>query len=89
MGAYAFGFPRALEIDVSADGNAWAGVWGGRPAVLAVHAAVVDPGFVPLTIDLGQASARFLRFRQTGIEPGIPWWIAELNVYAPAVTASR
>jgi hypothetical protein len=48
-----------------------------------VDAAIVDPGTVPLTIDLGIAAARYLRLRQVGSEPGIPWWIAELDVFRP------
>jgi hypothetical protein len=89
MGAYSFGFPRALEIDSSPDQGTWTPVWSGPTAVPAVHAAISDPGTVPLTIDPGLVSARYLRFRQTGAEPGIPWWIAELNVYAPAVATTR
>lgn len=87
MGAYSFGFPRELEIDSSADKATWAPVWGGPTAVPAVHAAIRDPGTVPLTIDLGLVSARYVRLRQTGSEPGIPWWIAELSVFAPANAA--
>jgi hypothetical protein len=88
MGAYSFGFPRALEIDASSDQKTWERAWAGPTAVPTVHAAVIDPGRVPLTIDLGLVSARFIRVRQVGTEPGIPWWIAELNVFAPASTTT-
>ena len=50
---------------------------------MTVHAAVTDPAVVPLTIDLGQMSGRFVRLRQIDAEPGIPWWIAELQLRAP------
>ena len=88
MGAYSFGFPRALEIDASSDQRTWEPAWAGPTAVATVHAAVTDPGRVPLTIDLRVVSARFVRVRQVGTEPGIPWWIAELNVFAPAGTTT-
>jgi hypothetical protein len=84
MGAFAFGFPRELVIEASPDGAAWATGWRGRTAVDTVRAAIADPGDVPVTIPIGAVSARYLRLRQTGHEPGIPWWIAELEVHAPA-----
>ena len=84
MAAYSFGFPKALEIDVSHDQSDWLSVWGGDVGVLAVHAAIQDPGVVPLTLDLGRVEGRYIRLRQVGAEPGLPWWIAELRVYGPA-----
>ena len=83
MGAFSFGFPRELVVEVSADESAWRSAWTGRPAVRAVHAGLTDPGRVPLTIDTGRNTGRFIRLRQVGSEPGIPWWIAELKVFAP------
>lgn len=88
MGSYAFGFPRQLEVDVSLDGGRWMPAWSGRTAVLTVRAGIAEPGVVPLVVDLGRVRARFLRFRQTGSEPGIPWWIAELHVHAPPEPAA-
>jgi hypothetical protein len=89
MGAYSFGFPRRLEVDASADQRAWAMAWSGATAVLTVHAAITNAGTVPLTIDVGQISARFIRIRQIGAELGIPWWIAELTVHQPADATTR
>jgi hypothetical protein len=86
MGAFSFGFPRDLVIDVSSDQVDWRRAWAGRTAVQAVHAAVTDPGTVPLTIDVGEMKGRYIRLQQIGSEPGIPWWIAELHVCAPAGT---
>ena len=87
MGAYAFGYPNALDIDVSPDQREWRTAWSGRPAVLAVRAAVQEPGTVPIAIDLGRTEGRYIRLRQTGAEPGIPWWIAGLRVHAPVVVS--
>ena len=78
-----------LAIDSSPDKATWTPTWDGPTAVPTVRAAIGDPGIVPLTIDLGLVSARYLRLRQTASEPGIPWWIAELNVFAPAVVTTR
>jgi hypothetical protein len=83
MGAFAFGFPRELTIDTSSDGAEWRRVWEGPTVLPALHAALVDPGDVPLTIEFAPAQARYLRLRQTGHEVGIPWWIGELQVLAP------
>ena len=85
MGAYSFGYPRSLEIDVSRDRADWVPVWGGEPAVLAVRGAVQDPGTAPITIDLGRTRGRYIRLTQTGAESGIPWWIAGIHVHAPVV----
>jgi len=88
MGAYSFGYPRALEIDVSTDRAEWAPVWGGEPAVLTVRGALQDPGTTPIVLDLGRVSGRYVRLTQTGAEPGIPWWIANLRVHAPVQPAN-
>jgi hypothetical protein len=84
MGSYAFGFPRQLEIEVSADASQWTPVWSGETSVSTVRAAVASPTVVPLTLAVGRDSVRHIRLRQRGTEPGIPWWIAELSVHAPA-----
>jgi hypothetical protein len=80
MGAFAFGHPAGLEVDVSDDGAAWTAAWRGDPGVLAVRGALAQPGRAPIVLDLQAARGRYLRLRQTGEEPTIPWWIAELQV---------
>ena len=80
MGSYAFGHANALEVSVSVDDVNWAPVFDGPLGVRAVRAAVQRPETVPITIPLTPASARFVRLRQVGAEPGIPWWIAEIGV---------
>jgi hypothetical protein len=84
MGAYAFGHPRELTIDVSADGVTWSGVWRGPTATQTVRAALADPDRVPMTIVVPPLTARFVRLTQNAHEPAIPWWVAELQVHAPA-----
>ena len=39
--------------------------------------------------DVGEIKGRYIRIQQVGTEPGIPWWIAELNVRAPATAAGH
>jgi hypothetical protein len=86
MGAFSFGYPRDIVIDVSFDRLEWRPAWAGQTAVKAVHAALTNPFVVPLTIDVGAIKGRYLRMHQVGSEDGIPWWIAELSVRAPAAT---
>jgi F5/8 type C domain-containing protein len=87
MGAFSFGFPRGLVIDVSSDQLDWRPAWVGKTAVQTVHAAVTHPGVVPMTIDVGEIKGRYIRIQQIDSEPGFPWWIAELHVRAPAQAA--
>jgi hypothetical protein len=81
MGAYSFGFPRNLAIDVSVDGLKWETVWQSETSVATVRAALADPGNVPLTFDLGLPVAKFVRLRQVGRDDSVPWWIAELHLH--------
>ena len=84
MGPFAFGFPRRLEVDLSLDRQTWNRVWSGATDVATVRGALADPGGVPIRIDFGRASARFVRLHQTAQDPKVPWWIAEISVHAPA-----
>jgi hypothetical protein len=81
MAAYSFGFPRDLAIDFSRDGSNWQTAWRSETSVATVRAAVRDPSTVPVTFDLGGPEGRFIRLRQLGSDPSIPWWIAELEFY--------
>jgi hypothetical protein len=84
MGSFAFGFPRQLDVDVSVDGSEWHRARSGGTALLTIRGALADPSRVPVTIGFDPVAARFIRLRQTGQEPDIPWWIAELEVRGPA-----
>ncbi len=83
MGAYSFGFPRELAVDLSDDGSSWKTVWQGETSVGTVRAAIASPGDVPLTVTFEPSAARFVRLRQLGSDETVPWWIAELSVRAP------
>ena len=84
MGAYAFGHPRVLDVDLSSDGTRWSRTWSGDTSAIAVRGAVARPDLAPIVIDFTPARGRYIRLQQSGNEPGIPWWIAELLVHAPA-----
>lgn len=58
-------------------------MWSGATAATTVRAALVDPGVVPVTFTFTPVRGRYVRLRQTGNEPGIPWWIADVHVHAP------
>jgi hypothetical protein len=81
MGAFAFGFPRELTVETSADGQTWQRRWNGPTDVLTVRGALADLANAPLVIEFAASRARFVRLVQQGAEPGIPWWIAELQVF--------
>jgi hypothetical protein len=82
MGAYSFGFPRELAIEASLDGASWQTLWQDDVSVITVRAALADPGRVPVTIVFQPMRAAFLRLRQLGRDPTVPWWIAELSIRA-------
>jgi hypothetical protein len=84
LGAYSFGYPQDLAVDSSPDGIGWTTAWRGRTAVATVRAALQDPGEVPLLIRVSAVQARFIRLRQLGRHPKVPWWIAELSIHGPA-----
>jgi hypothetical protein len=80
LGQHVVDYPRALAIDVSADGRDWTTAWSGRTAGRALAAAERSPREVPLSFPLSVLSARFLRLRQLGADPVYYWTIAELAV---------
>ena len=81
LGRYVGDFPRRLTIDASQDGATWRTCWSGRPARLALAAAIRDPHVVPLTFALGSVRARWIRLRQTGSDLVNAWSVPELAVF--------
>ena len=81
IGGYLADFPRALTVDVSADGVAWSEAWAGETALMTYVAALEAPHTVPLRIPLGDRALRYIRMRQTGADRVYYWSIAELGVY--------
>jgi hypothetical protein len=81
LGPFIREFPRALQVDVSADGRSWEGAWSGPVAGLALSAALADPRNIPLSVPLGGAEGRFVRLRQTASDPLYPWSVAELEMW--------
>jgi hypothetical protein len=77
LGAY----PRALDIAVSADRQAWTTAWTGPGAGLAVEAALRDPKRLELQIETTrQPAMRFIKLTQLGRSDEDPWAIAELTI---------
>jgi len=75
------GYPRALAVAVSIDGQHWEDVWTGGMAGPAVEAVLRDPRSVESRIGFAARSARFIRLRQLGAHPDFGWFIAELKAY--------
>ncbi len=80
LGAYAGQFPRRLQVEVSSDGVTWTAVYRGGTALETYDAAVRSPREVPITLPIQRDGVRFLRLRQTGVEPRTGWTIVELRV---------
>lgn len=80
QGASWVDFPRALAIDVSADGVEWLEVWRGDTATMTIAAAISDPREVRMTFDVGPRRARYVRVRQVG-QTWFAWGVAEFRVF--------
>ena len=84
LGSHRMDFPRMLGIELSIDGQAWELVRGGPTDDEAVRASFRDPYTMPLTFDLGDRLARFVRLRQMGHDETFYWSVAEVEVIAPS-----
>lgn len=80
IGGYVADFPRQLRIETSGDGQSWNEAWSGNTALLALSAAIEDPGRITLPFPFAARSARYVRFTQTGNEGTYYWSIAELEI---------
>jgi hypothetical protein len=80
LGAYASQYPRALEVEVSADSVGWSRVYSGATALEAYDAALRAPREIPVTIAIQRDGIKFVRLRQTGRDPRRGWTIVELRV---------
>jgi len=77
-------FPRELRIETSQDRVEWTEAWRGNAEGEAFAAAIRDPKRIPICLALEGRAARYIRFRNYGVEPGKLWWsIAELEVRKP------
>ena len=84
LGPYLEDFPRALTIEVSADGIEWVQTWSGPTDGLAVVGALQRPREVPIVFPIGGRVAKHIRLRLMSGDPVYYWSIAELSVLAPA-----
>ena len=80
LGTYASQYPRALDVEVSADGATWTTAFKGDTALDAYDAALRSPREIPIAIRIDRDGVRFIRLRQTGSEPRTGWTIVELRV---------
>jgi hypothetical protein len=79
LGAYPSQYPRALSVDVSPDGASWTAVRAGGTVLETYDAALQSPREVPVTIPIDRTAVRFIRLRQTQLDPH-GWSIVELRV---------
>lgn len=82
IGPYPHDFPREVLIELSQDGQQWVQSWRGEGAGPAFLAAMQNQKEVPITFELGDKDARFIRLRQLGQDPIYYWSVAEVAVLA-------
>ncbi len=88
LGTSKYDAPNHLTIEASIDGGHWVQVWDGGKRVLALLGALDDPARRPLRATFPPIEARHVRLRQTGVERGFYWSVAELAVLGPAPGAA-
>jgi len=79
LGAYPGQYPRDLRADVSADGKVWVTAAAGNTVLGTYDAALLSPREVPVTVPIERNSVRYIRLRQTAVDPH-GWSIVELRV---------
>ena len=75
------GYPRALAIATSIDGENWEPAWTGGMAGPAIEGVLRDPRTAESRVAFPTRPTRFIRLRQLGAHPDSGWFIAELRVY--------
>jgi F5/8 type C domain len=83
LGPFFWDGPDGLAVDISDDGASWRDVWHGSAAAEWFEAGLQDPRRIPITLDIGTHTARYVRIRQLGADPVLYWSIAELRVFGP------
>jgi hypothetical protein len=62
--------PADLRIDISVDGTQWQNVFEERPGGLALIGAVQQPRVIPISVDLRDVTARYVRINAGGFGAG-------------------
>ena len=75
-------YTSALRVETSADGATWADGWSGSVFERSIVAAMADPKRLRVVVPFPPRSARYIRLRAEPGGPGIPWTIAELEVWS-------
>jgi hypothetical protein len=82
MGRFSTDAPRDLLVEVSDNRVQWGQIWRGAGEPGVFRGALRDFRRVPLTIDIGDRPARFIRLSQLGTNRNWYWSIAELTILA-------
>ena len=82
VGVHSWLAPARLSLDTSEDAVRWRDAWSGNPMEEAFVASLADPRRLRIAIRFPQRRARYLRVRGVAIESGVPWTIAELEVWS-------
>ena len=81
LGPFLQEFPRRLSVECSGDRHRWDTCWSGSGASLALRAVLADPLTATMILPVTARAVRYLRVRQTGVDPVNGWAVAELAVF--------
>ena len=81
LGPFLQDFPRRLSVECSGDRHRWDTCWSGSGASLALRAVLADPLTATMILPVTARAVRYLRVRQTGVDPVNGWAVAELAVF--------
>lgn len=83
QGAFSWGFPRQLTIEVAGEDGPWRVVWQGPLGARTVAAALDDPRDVRIYLEFPPVAATRVRLTQTGASEVDEWAVAEVAVVGP------
>ena len=74
--------PKMLDIETSEDGIAWRDAWSGRPLEETIAAGRMSPADLKIVTGFATRRARFIRLSGVPRNAGLPWLIAELEIWS-------
>jgi hypothetical protein len=82
LGRHHWLVPGKLHVETSEDGKVWRDAWSGRPLEETIVASGKNPIELRIAVRFSQRSARYVRLSGEASEPGVPWSIAELEIWS-------
>jgi hypothetical protein len=82
VGPYADLAPVTVRVETSEDGNEWGEARSGGVLAETVRGGLASPRVLRIAVSFAQRRARYVRLAAVTSEPGVPWTIAELEVWS-------